>query len=92
MHWYWLSPAGGCQQGPSRSKQCLGRASGGKEDLSGKGVSGSRQVGTMAAVEVSMVGHWQSRGARRWHRKQNKKVSMGRLSTQSSIKRRVWGG
>lgn len=76
-HWDWPSPAGRYQQEPSKSKQCLGRASGGKEDLSGKG--GSRQVGTMTAVEVSTMGHWQSRGAGRWHRKQR-------------VKRRAWGG
>lgn len=76
-HWDWLTPAGGCQQGPSRSKQCLGRASGGKEDLSGKSMSGSRQVRRMAVVEVSMVGHWRSQGLR--------------SATENSIKRRVWG-
>lgn len=35
----------------------MGRVSGGKENLSGKGAGGSRQTEMMAEVEVSMVGH-----------------------------------
>lgn len=80
----WLSPTGRYQQGPGRRKWCLGRASGGKENLSGKGASFSRQVRTMAA-EVSMMGHWQSREARRWYRKQHKRWVWGGWAGKSLV-------
>lgn len=74
-----MFPAGRYEQGQEMFREGFKRK---KEDLSGRGVNGSRVVVMMVVVEVSMVGHWQSKGAGKWHRKQHKEPSMGRLSCE----------